>query len=295
MSDRFQELQVFVRAAETGSFSAAARELGLSQPSISRIISELESRLGTRLLLRSTRRIVPTEAGLAYLHQARQVLFDLEEADQTAMGMDSISGILRVALAPIFAVRIVIPALGEFLETHPKLKVELLTSDSLQDLVAEAADMAIRFGRLQDSSFGAKTIGVEQRLLIAAPSYLATVGALKSPTDLPSHHCIGGPGASGGPTWTFNQAGKSAVVKIQPRLRVGSAEAAIASASAGLGFAIAPAWLCKTEIEAGMLVSVLPEWKQDPVEAHAVYPAGRTPSKKVRLFTDFLTGILGVL
>lgn len=295
MSDRFQELLVFIRAAETASFSAAARELGLSQPSISRIISELESRLGARLLLRSTRRIVPTEAGQAFLQKARQILFDLDEAEQTAMGLDSLTGMLRVALPSIFAVRIVIPVLGQFLDAHPELKVELLTSDGMHDLVAEAADMAVRFGQLEDSSFGSKTIGTERRLLVASPGYLATMGIPELPEDLVRYQSIGGPGGSASPTWAFNRNGKTSVVKMQPRIRVASAEATIASASAGLGLTIASAWMCKPEIESGQLVSVLPKWTLDLVEAHAVYPAGRTPSKKVRLFTEFLADILSVL
>lgn len=292
MSDRFQELMVFVRAAETASFSAAGRELGLSQPSVSRIISELESRLNTRLLLRSTRRIVPTEAGQAFLQKARQILFDLEEADHVAKGMDSLKGVLRVALPSILAGRIVIPQLPNFLAIHPELKLELLTLDRMHDLVAEGADMAIRFGELEDSSFGFKRLAIEHRLLVASPMFLAATGAPQHPADLANFHCIAGPGGSASPGWNFSRDGVSTLVKMSPRIRVASAEAALASACSGLGVTIASAWICKAELESGQLVSVLPNWLLDSIEVNAVYPAGRVPSQKVRLFTEFLSEVM---
>ncbi|MEB0040069.1 MULTISPECIES: LysR family transcriptional regulator [unclassified Pseudomonas] len=295
MSDRFQELMVFVRAAETASFSAAAKELGLSQPSVSRIVSELETRLGTRLLLRSTRRMVPTDAGHAFLQSARQILFDLEEADQTAMGLDSLTGMLRVAMPSILAVRIVLPVLQQFLEQHPRLKVELLTSDSMHDLVAEGADMAVRFGKLEDSSFGSNILGVEQRWLIASPAYLEAMGSPQSPQDLPEHYCICGPGGSSSPSWTFNREDEQSVVKISPRIRVASADAIIAGACAGLGITLCSAWMCKAEIDSGQLVRVLPHWSLATVQAHAVYPAGRAPSMKVRRFSTFLSQVIAAL
>jgi DNA-binding transcriptional LysR family regulator len=292
MSDRFQELKVFVRAAETASFSAAGRELGLSQPSISRIISELESRLNTRLLLRSTRRIVPTEAGQVFLQKARQILFDLEEADHVAMGMDSLKGVLRVALPSILAGRIVIPQLPKFLAIHPELKLELLTLDRMHDLVAEGADMAIRFGELEDSSFGFRRLAIEHRLLVASPSFLDALGTPQHPSDLVNFHCIAGPGGSASPGWNFSRDGVSTVVKMSPRIRVASAEAALASACSGLGLTIASAWICEAELDSGQLISVLPDWSLDSIQVNAVYPAGRVPSQKVRLFTEFLSDVM---
>ena len=148
MNDRFQELKLFVRAAETGSFSATAREMGLSQPSVSRIVSELEARLGVRLLLRTTRKIVSTEAGNAYLKRAKQILYELDEADEAAQGSASLKGIMRVAVSSTLCVRTILPNLSTFLQDHPHLKMEFLTADVMHDLVAEGVDMAIRFGPL---------------------------------------------------------------------------------------------------------------------------------------------------
>src|SRR6266851_10363705 len=159
MSDRLQELSAFVRAAETGSFSRVARELAVSQPSISRMVARLEARLGVKLLLRTTRHVTPTDAGAAFLERARQVLGDLDDAENAARGADSLRGTLRVALSGAFGIREVIPRLPGFAAQHPKLGIELLMSDRTEDLIAEGVDMALRLGPLPDSGFGARLLG----------------------------------------------------------------------------------------------------------------------------------------
>src|SRR5277367_2838939 len=148
MSDRWQELAVFVRAAETGSFSRAARELGLSQPSVSRIIGELEARLGVTLFLRTTRRINVTDAGALFLDRAREIVAELEDAEDAARGVDSLRGAIRLALPVVYGTREIIPRLPAFLRQHPALTVEMTVSDERQDLVVEGADVAVRVGRL---------------------------------------------------------------------------------------------------------------------------------------------------
>src|SRR5690349_10021433 len=148
MGDRLLELEVFVRAAEGGSLSRAGRELGLSQPSASRLVSALEERLGVRLLLRTTRRLGLTEAGAAYLERARAVLLELEEAGAAARGAEGLQGLLRVALPATFGAREVVPRLAGFLAAHPRLRVELLMADHRQDLIEEGADLALRLGPL---------------------------------------------------------------------------------------------------------------------------------------------------
>ena len=159
MSDRLRELTAFVRAGETGSFSRVARELGVSQPSISRMVADLEARLGVKLLLRTTRRVTPTDAGRVFLERARQILGDLDDAENAARGVDSLRGTLRVALSGAFGTREVIPRLPDFVTQHPKLGIELLMSDRTEDLIAEGADMALRLGPLPDSGFGSRLLG----------------------------------------------------------------------------------------------------------------------------------------
>ena len=167
MTDRLQELTVFVRAAECGNFFRAARELGLSQPSVSRIVSELEARLGVTLLLLNTRPIAPTRPGTTFLARARQVLHDHEEAEESARGPDSLRGTIRIALPITFGTREVIPTLPAFLAAHPLPRVEVMMSDQRQDLVMEGGDVAIRLGRLSDSGFGARRLATARRLVVA--------------------------------------------------------------------------------------------------------------------------------
>jgi DNA-binding transcriptional LysR family regulator len=295
MSDRFQELHVFVRAAETGSFSATARELGLSQPSVSRIVSELEARLGTTLLLRSTRNIVPTDAGKAFLQRARKLLRDLEEADGEARHLGGLNGVLRVATSAIVGVRTLIPSLPAFLKAHPALRVELLTSDARQDLIAEGVDLAIRFGELEDSGFGARKLGMVQRMLVASPAYLRERGRPTSIGDLSVHDIITGPLGTAHETWTFEHNGLTESIKVHARVFVGASEGVIACAREGLGIAIAKQWLCEPELKSEQLVTILGEYRLPPAPVHAIYAEGGQPSQKVRLFTDHLIQVFSTL
>jgi DNA-binding transcriptional LysR family regulator len=186
MSDRWQEMAVFVRVAESGSLSRAARELTLSQPSVSRIVGGLETRLGTTLLLRTTRSISLTEAGSLYLERAKYLLAEIEEAEQAARGVDSLHGVMRLAMPVLYGSRAVVPALSQFLARHPDLRVEMIMSDARQNLIADGVDVAIRLGvgSLDDTSFGARKLAVVERLVVAAPSYLSSRGIPTSPVSL---------------------------------------------------------------------------------------------------------------
>ena len=293
MSDRLQELMVFVRTAESGSFSRAARELGLSQPSVSRIVSELETRLGVKLLLRTTRRVTPTEAGTSFLPRARQVLHELEAAEDAARGTDSLRGTLRIAMPVTFGTREVIPRLPAFLTAHPQLRIELMMSDDMHDLIAEGADLAIRFGQLTDSSFGARRLATAPRLLVAAPVYLATRGTPAAPADLSAHDCITGPGGLTRTSWVFHRNGAAFSVDVEGRIEATSGEGVIACVKAGFGIAVASAWMCRAELASGLLVQVLSDYMLDPVDVHAVFPGGPHPSSKVRALVDHLAAALG--
>ena len=293
MSDRLQELSVFVRAAETGSFSKTAQEFSLSQPSVSRMVASLEARLGIKLLLRTTRRVTPTDAGAVFLDRARRVLGDLDEAAHAARGVDSLYGVLRVVMPDAFGTREVIPRLPDFLERHPQLKVELVVSHLTDDLVAAGADMALRLCRLSDSSFGARLLASAPRLVIAAPAYLAQRGAPKTLADLSQHDCIVGPGLSGRAGWSFTRAGAVTSVVVEGRVQVASAEGVMACVRAALGIAVVSRWMCRAELERGDVRQILPYDALDSVDVHALYPAGPRPSLKVRAFSDYLAAELG--
>lgn len=293
MSDRIQELRVFVRAAETGSFSKVARELGVSQPSISRMVASLEARLGAKLLLRTTRRITPTDAGAVFLERSRRILGDLDEAEHAARGVDSLHGTLRVVLSGAFGTREIIPRLPAFVEQHPRLKIELLISDRTDDLVAEGADMALRLGRIADSAFGARLLASAPRLVIASPAYLAQRGVPETLADLEQHECIVGPGLSGQKGWSFRRAGTVTSVTVEGRVQVASADGVMACVTAGLGIALASRWMCRAELERGEVQPILSDYMLDPIDVHAVYPRGPRPAPKVRAFADYLSARLG--
>ena len=201
MSDRLQELGIFVRAAETGSFSRTARELGTTQPSISRTVAALEARLGVKLFLRTTRRITLTDAGYMLLQRARLILPEIDAAEDAARGTDDLRGVLKLAMPVAFGIREVIPRLPAFLADHPQLKLDLAMADGAEDLVAEGVDMALRLGKLADSGFGARKLASAPRFLVASPSYLGRRGTPVALDDLTRHDCVFGPGASGRSGW----------------------------------------------------------------------------------------------
>jgi DNA-binding transcriptional LysR family regulator len=227
-----------------------------------------------------------------FLERARQILGDLDDAENAARGVDSLRGTLRVVLSGAFGTREVIPRLPGFAAQHLKLGIELLMSDRTEDLIAEGADMAVRLGPLSDSGFGARLLGKAPRLVVASPSYIARKGTPQTPADLDRHDCILGPGLSGRTGWSFTRSGKAASVTVKGSIKVTSADGVIACAKAGLGIAVASRWMCRAELEAGEVVAILSDYQLDWVELHAVYPAGRRPSLKVRTFSDYLAAQL---
>ncbi|GJE71048.1 LysR family transcriptional regulator [Methylorubrum podarium] len=290
MSDRWQEMAVFVRVAETGSLSRAGRELMLSQPSVSRIVGALEARLGTTLLLRTTRSISLTEAGSLYLERARFLLAEVEEAEQAARGVDSLQGVIRLALPVLYGSRAVVPALATFLARHPDLRVEITMSDARQNLVTDRVDVAIRVGvgPLADSTFGARRLAVVERLVVAAPAYLSARGVPTNPAELARHACIVQHGLFGRESWRFMHNRTATSVDVPARLWISSASGILAAAVAGLGIALATRVMAGEELRTGQLTQLLEPYRLDPAEVYAVFPAGPRPSAKVRAIVDHL-------
>ena len=296
MSDRWQEMNVFVRVAETGSLTRAARELKLSQPSVSRIVGTLEARLGTTLLLRTTRSISLTEAGALYLERARYLLAEMEETEQATRGVDSLHGVIRVAMPVLYGTRAVIPALAPFLARHPDLRVEMIMSDARQNLVAEGVDVAVRLGvgPLDDSTFGARRLGVVERLVVAAPAYLSSHGSPASPADLARHDCIVQHGLFGRESWSFTYDQAVTSVDVRAKLWINSAPGVIAAAVAGLGIALATRVMAGEDLRTGQLKQLLGPYRLDPAEVYGIFPAGPRPSAKVRAIVDHLLASLNV-
>ena len=274
------------------SFSRAGRELGLSQPSVSRILAQLEQEVGAALLVRTTRAVALTEAGADYLARTEPLLSALDEADHNARGSTELRGILRIALSFSFGVREVIPRLSPFLTRHPALRLDLAMNDARQDLVVDGIDVALRLGPLPDSSAVARKLGEAPRLIAASPAYLARRGRPRSPSDLASHDVIIGPGASRPDAWSFAKDERRTSVRVEGRLTIAANEGATASAVAGLGVTSTSLWGCRAELERGALERVLEDWTMEPVEAHALFPAGRAANPAARAFVDYFATAL---
>jgi len=292
MSDRLFALRLFARVARTGSFSRAGRELGISQPSASRIAAELEREVGAALMTRTTRGLTLTEAGTDYLARIEPILVALEEADHAARGTGELRGTLRVALPLDFGVREVMPRLPAFMQLHPALRIDLMMNDRRQDLLAEGIDVALRFGALADSSATARRLGASPRLLVASPAYLARAGTPDTPESLANHEVIVGPLGVGMDTCTFQQDGRTTSVRVEGRLTTSANLVATAAAVAGLGIASVVLWNCRSELASGALLQVLAGWQMDPIEFHAVFAAGRAAKPSARALADYLATAL---
>jgi DNA-binding transcriptional LysR family regulator len=288
MNDRMLALRLFVRLARTGSFSAVGRELGLSQPSVSRIIAELEQDIGAALLTRTTRAVTLTEAGVDYLARIDPILVALEEADHAARGTGELRGVLRVATSTPLAVREVVPRLERFVHPHPALRIDLLLDDRHVDLVSEAVDVALRIGTLSNSAAFARKLGVSFRLLAASPAYLARVGWPKAPADLATLAVITGPVGRASEAWTFRKDGKESTIRVAGRVSTTSNESATAAAVAGLGIVSTGHIGCRAELASGALVRVLPDWEMGSADVNAILPSGRAAKPSARAFMKFL-------
>jgi DNA-binding transcriptional LysR family regulator len=289
MNDRFFSLQLFARVARVGSFSIAGREMGISQPTASRIVAALEKKVGVALLTRTTRAVTLTEAGIDYLARADAILAALDEADHAARGTGELRGTLRIAASTSFAVRSVLPRLARFTDLHPALRVEFILNDEKQDLVGDAVDVALRIGTLTDSSAVARKIGVVHRVLAASPAYLAKRGVPTAPSDLSNHTIIVGPAGRGMEGWVFKRGGKTSSVRVEGRFVLNGAEGATAAAVAGLGIVSSGALSMLKELEGGLLVRVLPEWEMGSADINVVLPAGRAAKPSARAFADFVS------
>lgn len=288
MNDKLLALRLFVRVARSGSFSAAARDLDLSQPSVSRIIAALEKDVGGALVARTTRAVTLTDVGNDYLTRVEEILASLEEADHQARGSRELRGSLRIAMPGSFGAREVVPVMPGFLARHPSLNVSMLVSDQRQDTIKEGVDVALRLGELADSTATARLIGRTQRVIVASPTYLKARGAPLTPDDLASHAVIVGPVGTSAGTWSFQKDGQRVSVRIHSRLTVTGNEAAVAAAVAGMGVVTTALWGCRAELACGSLIQLLPDWKMGEVEAHGMFTPGRTPKPAARALVEYL-------
>jgi len=294
--DRLTGMQVFVRVAALGSFSAAARTLSLSQTMVTRHVQALEDRLGVRLFHRSTRRLTLTEAGRRHLEFCERILAEIEEAEQaTADERIEPRGLLRVAVPVVFGTREIAPLLAGFLQRHPAIGVDIGFNDRVVDLVDEGWDMAVRIAVLAESSLLARRLAPCRMVLCAAPSYLDRRGTPRTVADLAGHDCLGYtlPVPTAAERWTFGRDGEVGVA-VSGRLRASNGEALRQAALAGLGLINQPTFILGDDIRAGRLVIVsLDRPQRTSLAIHAVQPPGRNPPAKVRAFVDHLRSHFG--
>lgn len=281
-------MQLFVRVARSSSFSAAAREMGMTQPTASRIVAALEKQVGVALLIRSTRAVTLTEAGADYLARSEAILAALDEAEHAVRGTGELRGTLRVATSPSFAIRTIMPRLERFTAQHPKLRIEFALDDAKHDLIGNSVDVAVRIGTLSDSTAVARKVGTVHRVLVAAPDYLARAGTPLTPSDLVGRTLIIGPAGQSSEGWSFRKDGKTISVRVQGRLVVNLAEAATVAAIAGLGIVSTGQGSVQAELEAGSLVRLLPEWEIGTSDINVIFPAGRAAKPSARAFADFI-------
>jgi DNA-binding transcriptional LysR family regulator len=289
--DRLRLLETFARVVESGSFSAVAREERTTQSAISKQVQALEAQLGTRLLVRSTRRQSLTEAGQLYYERCRQVLDTLEEARVEVHRSEcEISGLLRVAASGTLGRLHIVPRLPAFYARHPRLRVELQLDDSFVDLVSAGIDVAFRIGELKDSGLIARRIGTVHRALLAAPSYLERHGEPRHPDDLLRHNCLVYTGWSKLNEWDFEDGGgRRLSVRVGGNFESNSAEAIRQAALEGLGITYSIPWNFTQALRAGGVRPVLPDFRPPPLPLHVVFQPTRRPSLKVNSFVSFFT------
>ena len=292
--DRMAAMQAFVLVVDTGSFSAAARRLNVGQPAVSKLIAQLEERLGVKLLVRTTRGLTATEAGLNYYERARRSIEEADEAELAARGAGtSLTGTLRVAAAVTFARIHLMPRLPEFLERHPDLEIEVLLDDRNVDLVQEGIDVALRMGRqLADSSLTVRRIASSRCVVVGTPTYFARAGEPAAPSDLAAHQAVIYDRGGGGADWTFRRDNAELAVTLKGRLRVNAAEGLRAAVLANAGLAITSEWMFSPEIADGTVKVVLQDCQLPWIDLWAVFPAGRTATTKTRSFIQFVQDVI---
>lgn len=287
--DRFQLMRLFVRIVQTGSFSAVARELDTTQPTVSKQLTTLERHLGARLLNRTTRGLSPTEAGAAFFDRATRILEDLQEAEASLTQLQNrATGTLRINASVAFGQTFLVPSLLEFRRKYPEIHIDLSLNDRFVDLVQEGTDLAIRFGPLEDSQLVAKNLGKSARLCVASPQYLANWGMPNAPQELASHNCITYTYTTTGNEWRFQADEAVMPLRVFGDFRANNAFAILRATVEGVGVANLPKFMVRDAVAAGALVPVLERYGPTPVEIHAVYPTARFVSSKLKLILAFL-------
>lgn len=290
--DKLNAISVFCKVIETQSFTQAANQQNISVAMASKLVSQLEEHLKTRLLQRTTRKIVPTEAGMLYYQRCQAILLDLSEADSSISNMaTSLQGNLLISVPRDFGLLYISPNLPKFIELHPNLHVEIEFEDKRVDLVAEGYDLALRIGYMQDSSLVARKISSSPMHFVASPSYLEARGIPLTPDDLEYHQGLLYKSSLNQVHWQSTKANQIQRYKIQSKVVSNNGMALLEMTKAGLGISNSPSFFVKDALASGELVEILSEYKQKPLDIYVVYPNRRYLPAKVRAFIEFLASL----
>ena len=290
--DRLQGMQLFIRVVETGSFSKASADAGVTQPTATKHVAALEQRLGARLFHRSTRGVTPTEIGLLYYEKCRVIARELEEADNlAALQQSRVRGQLRISTSVGFGRRVLVPLIIGFMREHPELQIDLSFDDRYVNLVEQGVDLAIRMGQLADSSLGASYLGVNPWVVVASRDYLAQRGTPTHPDQLAQHAALIYSTVQGDERWRFiGHDGQALQSPVQGPLRSNNLSALLAASRAGMGLAALPWYVAYASVKDGSVQPVLTEWTLPSQEIHAVFPSPRLVPTKVTGLIAWLRG-----
>lgn len=293
--ERIQEIKLFVRVVDLGSFSKAATEAGIGQPAATKQINRMELQLGTRLLHRTTHGVSPTEIGLLYYEKCKLICHHVAEAESVGSLLQTqAQGAIRISSSVAFGRRVMAPLVMEFMKMNPHLQIELNCDDRYVNLVEQGVDVAIRLGKLADSTLGAAYLGVNPWVLVASPSYIKRHGRPKKPGDLKKHHALIYSSVQGDERWQLSGGdGKQASVPVHGRLRSNNLSMLLLAARDGFGIAALPRYVAHQSLEAKEVVCVLDDWQLPQQEVHAVFPSPRLVPAKVKLFITWLQGQFG--
>lgn len=293
--DRLTEMEAFATVVDQGGFTDAARKMGISKSAVSKHVSSLEARLGARLLNRTTRRVSPTEIGLAYYDSACRVLNDAGEADALVTSMQSApSGLLRITVATDFGVNHLSPVLGEFLQEYPDITVNMDLSNRYVELISEGFDLAVRIGELEDSTLRARKLTETAKRMVGSPEYFKKYGRPEKIDDLNEHKLLHYSNQSNGSVWKLTApSGEKRQVRTAGSLSVNDGQSLLNAAISGLGIAYLPSFLYADAMERGQIQEAIPDLPNEMLGIYAVYPPGRFTQPKVRAFIDFLAKSFG--
>ena len=289
--DRFEEIRVFTGVVDAGSFIGAAGTLEMSKAAVSRYVAELESRLGVRLLHRTTRKLSLTPEGEIFHARCKELLDNLGEAEaEITASSGEASGLLKINVPVTFGLLHLAPLWVEFMALHPKVTLDVTLSDRVVDLVEEGFDMAVRIARLPSSSLISRKLTSTRLVLCASPTYLRERGAPTHPSELAQHDVVAYSLFSMGENWEFDGPDGQVSVKVSPRMRTNSGDTCRVAALRHNGIILQPSFLVGRDLLAGTLVEVLPEYRSIELGVYAVYPSRKFVSPKVRLLIEFLVG-----